>query len=289
MNNQQSKIVLKDGRQLTYCDQGNPQGKQVLLLHGTPGYSIFWNQLPGFAEACEHFRFITVDRRGYGTSDYKKDHTFLNYVDDIDELMNHLQVDQTIVMGVSGGGPYALACGYKIPERVKQVVIVSSAGPSGVKEIEDSISSTNRIVYKIARNLPWLMNLNMRLLISWQTKNLTKFLQKMSYKLSGPDEEAINRRDVQEIMKDIYLNSYQKTWKGYARDVILQANDWGFDLSQIKPKVLIFQANEDTSSPPAVGDYFSQMIPNSQLFYYDNAGHLWHFLHLREILSKIKC
>lgn len=289
MNTQQSKILLKDGRQLTYCDQGNPQGKQVLLLHGTPGYSIFWNQLPGFAEACEHFRFITVDRRGYGTSDYKKDHTFLNYVDDIDELMNHLQVDQTIVMGISGGGPYALACGYKIPERVKQVVIVSSAGPSGVKEIEDSISSTNRIVYKIARNLPWLMTLNIRLLISWQTKNPTKFLQKMSYKLSGPDKEAINRRDVQEIMKDIYLNSYQKTWKGYARDVILQANDWGFDLSQIKPKVIIFQANEDTSSPPAVGDYFSQMIPNSQLFCHDNAGHLWHLLHLREILSKIKC
>ena len=287
MNNQQSKIVLKDGRQLTYCDQGNPQGKQVLLLHGTPGYSLYWNQLPGFSEACQHFRFISVDRRGYGTSDYMKGNTFLNYVDDIDELMNHLQIDQAIVMGVSGGGPYALACGYKIPARVKQVVIVSSAGPSGVKEIENSISSTNRMVNKIARNFPWLMKLNMRLLISWQIKNSTEYLQKMSYKLSGSDKEAINRTDVQEILKDMYLNSYQKTWKGYARDVILQANDWGFDLSQIKPEVIIFQANEDTSSPPAVGEYLSKTIPNSQLFSYDNAGHLWQLTHLSEILSKI--
>ncbi|MCG8571722.1 MAG: alpha/beta hydrolase [Spirochaetes bacterium] len=287
MSNKQFEINLKDGRRLTYCDQGNPQGKVVLLLHGTPGHSLFWNQLPGFTEACENYRFISVDRRGYGTSDYKSDNTFLNYVDDIEELLSYLQIDKVTILGVSGGGPYTLACGYKIPDKVDQLVVVSSAGPSNVGSITEAISSTNRIVYKIARRFPWLMNLNMRLLISWQRKSPVKFIQKMAYKLSGPDQDAIKRAEVQAIMKDIYLNSYKKTWKGYARDVILQANDWGFDLRQIQPRVIIFQANDDTSSPPAVGEYFSQIIPNNQLYCYDNAGHLWQLLHLSEILSKI--
>ena len=280
-------MVLKDGRNLTYCDQGNPQGRQVLLLHGAPGYSLFWNRLPGFSELGENFRLVSVDRRGYGTSDYKKDNTFLNYVDDIVELVKHLNLQNFTVLGVSGGGPYALACGYRMTEQVHQVVVVSGVGPSLVKEIEDALSSTSRTVYRITRRLPWLMNLNMRLLISLQRKDPVKFLRKMSYKLSGPDKEAIERSEVQEIMKDTYLNSYQNTWKGYARDVILQANDWGFGLSRIEPRVVVFQALDDTSCPPAVGEFFERTIPNCQLYRYDNAGHLWHLMNMREIISKI--
>lgn len=287
MRNKPLSIILKDGRKLTYCVQGNPKGKNILLLHGAPGHSLFWNKLPGFYEACEEFRFISVDRRGYGTSDYKNDNTFLNYTDDIVELLDHLKTGKAAVLGVSGGGPYALACVYKIPERINKALIVSSAGPVDVKKIENAISSTNRTVYKIARRFSWLMNLNMRLLISWQTKNPTKFLRKMSYKLSGPDKKAIDSSIVQEIMKDIYLISNRKSWRGYAGDVILQSKDWGFDLSRIEPEVMVFQANNDTSSPPAVSEYFYEMIPDCKLYCYENAGHLWHLVNMSEILSKI--
>ena len=122
------QIPLKDGRKLGYAECGNLKGKPVFYFHGTPGSRFECNILTEAANSIGA-RIIVADRPGFGLSDFKKGRQLLDWPNDVTELANNLGIDRFAVMGLSGGGPYAAACAFKIPERLKAVAMVSSAYP----------------------------------------------------------------------------------------------------------------------------------------------------------------
>jgi pimeloyl-ACP methyl ester carboxylesterase len=62
-----SELELSDGRALGYAIWGDPQGKAVLLFHGSPSSRMF---APDPAvTAARGVRLVTIDRPGYGRSD----------------------------------------------------------------------------------------------------------------------------------------------------------------------------------------------------------------------------
>lgn len=110
-------MTLKDGRTLGYAEYGESTGTPVIGFHGMPGSRLVMKSVEKAALAARA-RIIAPDRPGYGLSQPDKHGTLLGYVDDIVELADTLKIDRFAVMGVSGGGPYPLACAYKIPQRV---------------------------------------------------------------------------------------------------------------------------------------------------------------------------
>lgn len=52
-------------------------------------------------------------------------------MEDLEQLADHLGVDQFFVVGVSGGGPYAYAAAYYLPDRVRGVMTISTLSPAG--------------------------------------------------------------------------------------------------------------------------------------------------------------
>lgn len=81
------------------------------------------------AAAKLNARMIAVDRPGYGLSDAKRGRTILDWSDDVVELADALAVERFAVLGISGGGPYASACAFKIPERLTTTGVVCGMGP----------------------------------------------------------------------------------------------------------------------------------------------------------------
>ncbi len=53
-----------------------------------------------------------------GLSTFKPYRRLLDWPDGVVELADNLPLDRFAVVGFSGGGPYALACAYKIPHRL---------------------------------------------------------------------------------------------------------------------------------------------------------------------------
>ena len=47
-----------------------------------------------------------------------------------------LGIDRFAVLGHSGGGPHALACGALLPDRVLAVVSVSAPAPPGAQDLD---------------------------------------------------------------------------------------------------------------------------------------------------------
>jgi pimeloyl-ACP methyl ester carboxylesterase len=135
------QIKLKDGRSLGYAEYGNTNGQPVFCFHGFPGSRLDWPLCDANNSADElKARIIVADRPGMGLSDFKRGREILDWPDDLIELADALHVDRFAVLGFSGGGPYAAACAFKIPERLTATAIVCGMGPAEAPAAKKGLS-----------------------------------------------------------------------------------------------------------------------------------------------------
>ncbi len=123
-------LLLPDGRKLGYAQYGLLTGQRTMFYcHGWPGSRLEAAMFDAIALRLE-LRIIAVERPGFGWSSPHPDRTLLDHAKDIESLANHLDLKSYGVLGISGGGPYALACAYALPaDKLKGVSIVCGLGP----------------------------------------------------------------------------------------------------------------------------------------------------------------
>ena len=121
-------ITLEDGRTLGFAEYGSENGYPIFDLHGLPG-SRFEGKLFETPAFEQNARIITVDRPGVGLSSPQLGRTTLDHAKGIQALVAHLKLKTFSIMGVSGGGPYALACAYAMPpSHLRSVALVAGCG-----------------------------------------------------------------------------------------------------------------------------------------------------------------
>jgi pimeloyl-ACP methyl ester carboxylesterase len=121
-------IRLRDGRTLAYAEFGEPSGKTLFYFHGGADCRLEARLLTKQAKQAG-IRLIGVDRPGMGLSSFKAGRRLLDWPNDVVELADNLLIDRFAVLGVSGGGPYALACAHKIPDHLTACGIIAGEGP----------------------------------------------------------------------------------------------------------------------------------------------------------------
>lgn len=278
---EQQTITLSDGRVIGYAEYGDLKGKPILLFHGWPGSrlgAITFNEL--FKKM--HVRLISIDRPGYGLSTFKKGRTLLDWTDDIQEITKQLKIEKFSVLGISGGGPYALACGYKIPDRITTVGVVSGLGPT-IDEAIKGNSSWWRFLMKQYVKKPWLAYWAAgihyvetlyfpKLFINWYRK---KF-----------DTEILTDTIVEQITVS-KSEAFRSGVKGVSWDLVIYSGDWGFNLKDITKKVFLWYGAVDTVVPIATGTYFAQHLPHAVLKTIPNEAHSIFISHTEEILEAL--
>src|SRR5690242_21633757 len=111
-----STIQLRDGRALGYMEVGKSDGAPIFHFHGNGTSRLEVLTVQAVAENVG-VRLIGLDRPGIGRSDAKAGYRLLDWPDDVVEVAEALGIERFAVEGLSGGGPYALACAYKTPHR----------------------------------------------------------------------------------------------------------------------------------------------------------------------------
>lgn len=104
-------------------------------------------------------RVISTDRPGIGLSDYKENRKLLDWPDDVVQLADYLKIKRFSLMGVSGGGPYAAACAYKIPERIIKAGIVVGLAPVNVPGNLDGMAYQGKVGWVNYHRFPLLRTL----------------------------------------------------------------------------------------------------------------------------------
>jgi len=107
----------------------------VFWHHGTP--NIGAPPEPLFAAAARlGIRWISYDRPGYGGSTPYPGRDVASAAACVSSIADALGIDQFAVMGHSGGGSHALACGALLQERVLGVVSVAGLAPFGAEGLD---------------------------------------------------------------------------------------------------------------------------------------------------------
>ncbi len=112
-----------DGRHLSTQTYGDPDGKPVFLLHGTPG-SRLGPHPRGTVLHRLGVRLIAFDRPGYGDSDRFQGRRVADAATDVLAIADAFGLDKFAVVGRSGGGPHALACAALLPDRLTKVAVL---------------------------------------------------------------------------------------------------------------------------------------------------------------------
>lgn len=95
-------VPLRDGEKLYVSSVG--RGAPVILLHGFGSRGVHW--LPNVLPLAHRYRFILPDLRGFGAShnaDLTGRDVFETYANDLQDLLDHFELDQVILGGLSTG------------------------------------------------------------------------------------------------------------------------------------------------------------------------------------------
>ncbi len=269
----EESIKLSDGRQLGFSLLGDPEGQPLFFFPGTPGsrYCLSKDDLlaqqPGI-------RLILPERPGYGLSDPMPRRTILGWVDDVSELADNLGYESFYVSGSSGGGPYALACGATIPNRVKAVLLFNSAAPWQSSDATEGMAFANWFGLWTAKYTPWLL----KALIAFSAKGMLKHpeasMRSLKNQLCASDKVLMDQPEYEAaILRDLQ-EAYRRSSAGHSSDAILMARPWGIDFEKLQTPVYLWHGEKDTLSPVHNIRQMADRIPDCHEVYIPDAGHL---------------
>jgi len=268
-------VELRDGRRLSYAEYGAPEGRAVLWFHGTPGAR---GQVPFAvrrAAAARNVRVIAVERPGTGGSTGHLYSAVIEHACDIEQLCDTLGIECFGLVGMSGGGPYALACAHRLPERVLAVVVLGSVAPT---RGDDRISGG--VVALAARFEPALAILReplgtlltafTRLARPLESQGLALF---MRISPEG-DRRVFARPEMKEMFLADLRTAARRALKAPMYDAVLFGRHWGFSVRNIVVPVRLWQGDADNIVPLEHGRHLAALIPDSELQVRRGESHL---------------
>ena len=285
----EGNIAVGEDRQIGFAEFGAPQGRAIFWLHGTPGAR---RQIPTEARAYaekEDIRLIGIDRPGIGSSTPHQYGTVLEFADDLRTIADTLGIDKMAVVGLSGGGPYTLACAAAMPERVVAAGVVGGVAPA---------SGPDRIGGGLMGNLgtrvaPLLQVAGLPIRLAALT--LVQLIRPVAgpaadlYGLVSPpgDRALLARPEIKAMFLDDLLNGSRKQLAAPFYDIIAFARDWGFRLDEVKVRVLWWHGDADHIVPYAHGEHVVSRLPDAELYPMPGESHLGGLGRAEEILRSM--
>ncbi len=119
----------KNGRHVHYAETGSDTLPLVFFIHGAPGAWHYYINYLDDSTLLEHAHMISVDRPGYGKSDYGKS---LTSIREQARLLHAIIVERSnnqpvILVGRSYGGPIAARIAMDYPADVHALVMLAPA------------------------------------------------------------------------------------------------------------------------------------------------------------------
>ena len=258
-------LRLRDGRQVGFATFGDEGGLPVFYAHGSFG-SRLEGRIAHAAGLGRHVRVIAVDRPGYGLSDLSPQAQLHDWPLDLDEIADQLGLERFSVLGVAGGGAFALASAVRLPKRVRAVALVSSVAPHDRDGVLSGMDLRARMFLHV---LPrWAPRLLLRLqqrAARLADRDPAALLREASGTLPPSERPVLDAPEIAEIFMDAAYEGFRSGAEGMVRELCLLAKPWGFPLEAVDAPVFLWHGETDRVSPVAMAHALSRELAKSQL------------------------
>jgi len=282
----EGNIAVGDDRQIGFAEFGDPQGRAVFWLHGTPGAR---RQIPMEARVYaeqRQIRLIGVDRPGIGSSTPYQYDTVFAFAEDLRTIADTLGVDKFEVIGLSGGGPYTLACAAAMPDRVIAAGVLGGVAPvRGADGIAGGVST----LISAAAPIVEIAGGPLRLAASTLIRLIRPVAEPALYLYARispeADRQLLVRPEFKAMFLDDLLNGSRKQLAAPFADVVVFARDWGFRLDEVKVPIRWWHGDRDHIVPFEHGQHVVSRLPDAQLTHLPGESHLAGLGRAEEILD----
>lgn len=234
------------GVTLHYQVEGAQNGVPIVLLNSLGSSLCIWDAVS--AHLGKFFPLIRYDKRGHGLSDCPPGpYTIRDHAADLHGLLDQLQVETAILVGMSVGGMIALDLAASHPQRIQHLILCDTGAKIGAEQLwQDRIAAVEA---------GGLAPMAEAVLARWFT---TAFSQNEPAQVHG------------------YTNMLLRTpAAGYtATCAALRDADLHAVAPLIQTPTLVLCGEEDLATPPALGRELATLLPNAQFALIPHAAHL---------------
>jgi pimeloyl-ACP methyl ester carboxylesterase len=284
------EIPGPEGRTLEVLTGGDPDGFPLLFHSGSPSAVAANAGMDDTARAAG-LRLVTFSRPGYGRSAPRPAPG--RYVDDVVEssaVLDHLGIDQFLTAGWSGGGPRALACAALLPERCRAAATLAGVAPYRAADLDwfDGMAEENLAEYHAAEQGPEVYE---ALVVDQVLPMLAATPHQIADAMGGlvtPVDKAFVTDEFADWMSRTFNHAAAQGAVGVRDDGLAAVDEWGFDLTDVRVPVAIWQGRQDAMVPFAHGEWLAAHVPGARAHLFEDEGHLSLLARLDDVLADLK-
>jgi pimeloyl-ACP methyl ester carboxylesterase len=257
-------LELSEGRTLHVYDTGADDADGQLAVfwhHGTP--NIGAPPEPLFPAAARlGIRWVSYDRPGYGGSTPSPGRDVASAAAYVTSIADALGIDQFAVMGHSGGGSHALACGALLPERVLGVVSVAELAPFD------------------AEGLDWFAGMapsgaeSLRAAAAGRTAKERYEASSVEGDPGFTDADEAALADTWSWLIDVVHPAMTGDPDGLIDDDLAYVAPWGFDPAQVTAPTVFLHGDQDRVVPSSHSEWLARRCPSAELRLCPDDGHI---------------
>jgi pimeloyl-ACP methyl ester carboxylesterase len=268
-------IPVGSGRELCVEMAGEPDGRPILVHTGEPMSRRLYSGWIADAEK-KGIRLIGYDRPGYGGSTAHPGHTVASGAQDVRAIAEALGYDRIGIWGISGGGPYALACAALLPDAAVAVAAVASLAPYGIEGFDyfAGMGESNVDGVRLFFSDPEASRRDLR---EAREEILAatpeQFAEELESLLSPADAEVLTG-DLARWLTETHQVALSAGDQGWWDDGAASLASWGFDLRDIQVPVKIWHGRQDRFVPVQHGQWLAATVPGAEADISDRDGHL---------------
>lgn len=252
-------IDLAPGLSVHVRDEGKPDGRALVLIHGSNASLHTWE--PWVKRLGNDYRIISLDLPGHGLTGSHPGgvYDYPVFVEVVDQVLAKLKVERAVFGGNSMGGGVTWLYALAHPEKVDGLLLVDAAGAPQWK----------------ARKVP----IGFRLMRMPVVKELARYIAPRSMFVSSIKTSMSVHSVIDDALVDRYweLNRYPGNREATMKRFALAHNNKPASkeqLARIKAPVMIMWGEEDNLIPVSSATWFAEGLPGSKLVIYPKVGHI---------------
>lgn len=280
-----NQISLSDGRRIVFSVTGPPDGIPVVYCHGVIGTALEASIDLESITAELGIRHIAVSRPGIGGSDPAPGRDLLGFADDLRQVADALSIDRFGIVGVSAGGPYALAVARRLPDRITGAAICSSLSPLAPPHRSPGMPMRIRLPLALVVGAPRFCETVGELGLPLVRRH-PRLLSRVIAAHAAPEERRLlHTAGERHAAATSFLTAAAHGVRGMIDDYLICTRPWGFDPAEVDCAIQLWHGARDPLVPVEHALQLAVTLPRSQLFVAPDEGHHFFRRRLRRILA----
>jgi pimeloyl-ACP methyl ester carboxylesterase len=257
--------VETHGIRMYYEEHG--AGDPVILIMGITARGEVWEKHVALWQT--RFRCIAADNRGVGLTDKPQGpYTSAMMADDFDGLMSALGITQARVVGCSMGSIIAQQLALRHPGRVRSMVLMCPWARCD--------RYTRDVFQHLADSKAQL-----------SPEEFLRYIQLLIFAKRSWDDDAFHEQMLEDRLRAALDPLPQPLHGLEGQAAACMEHNVLHELTRIQCPCLVIDGREDAFTPTWMSEEVAQLIPDCDLYFYDNAGHAFHWERLEDFNSRV--